>query len=162
PLRAILDHRLAGQEQKAYWIAQPKEYNSRPGVNFIHLKYVHDNFCITGRLTVGYLRFLWRDLDVDKDEVVFQRLLRTMSEFGAIFESTSASAPPTQYGDTSALDNSLNLMVMVRLPTSIETESLKKFGLLNNCWRLESVYLSEQTYMPAGLLGLLMARCIQH
>ncbi|CAM9986864.1 unnamed protein product, partial [Choristocarpus tenellus] len=162
PLRAILDHRLADQEQKAYWIAQLKEYNCRPGVNFGHLKVFHDKFCITGRLTVGYLRFLWRDLDVDKDEVVFKRLLRTMSEFGAIFESTSASAPLTQYGDTSVLDNNLNLMVMVRLPISIETESLKKFGLPNNCWRLESVYLLEQSYIPAGLLGLLMARCIQH
>ncbi|CAM9254858.1 unnamed protein product [Choristocarpus tenellus] len=99
-------------------------------------------------------------LDVDKDEVVFKRLLRTMSEFGAIFESVSASAPLTQCEDTSVLDNNLNLMVMVRLP--IKLESLKKFELPNNRWRLESVYLLEQSYLPAGLLGLLMARCIQH
>ncbi|CAN0116094.1 unnamed protein product, partial [Ectocarpus fasciculatus] len=91
-LRAILDHQLTDDTMEKFWEGELKTFvRDRAGAEYLELKKVHDKFCSTGTLTVGYLRFLWRNVGIG-DEEIFWCVLATMSHHGVIFHGTPSRA----------------------------------------------------------------------
>lgn len=129
-------------------------------VDFCNPRSVHDNFLATGALTVGYLRFLWRDIDEAGDESVFARLVVTMSEHGVMFKSELVAAG--QEGADPALDDNVELFVPVRLPSFIQGKDLHSFGDASDHhkYRMQRLISITQSYVPPGIVGLMMARLL--
>lgn len=114
--RAILDHQLTDEAMENSWERELQKF-AWSSAEYLKLKKVHDNFCSTGTLTIGYLRFLWRNTLGIGDEDIFRCMLSTMSQHGVIFKGT-----PARTGDEdveSELGDDSKLFVPVRLPSSI-------------------------------------------
>lgn len=184
PLRAILDHRLQDPDTE-YWDRELVAFEKlHPKVDFHKLLLAHRTFCATGTLTVSYLLFLWRDVEGIREEA-FELLLRTMSKHGVLFGNLGAfpgtgegederffksplrhevvrpSDPPFEGGDFSA-GGDVDLFVPVRLQPYVTDDQLRHFSVpcLENKWRRQLVFRIWQSYVPPGIIGMLMARLL--
>ena len=159
-LRAILDHDLRDPEKESFWVRKLKQFTDQhASAKFRDLKRTHDRFCVTGTLTVGYLRFLWRDIIPDETNPagdLFGQLLNTMSQHGVIFESSDERSA----GITSnrSLEDNTSLFVPVLLaPKVVETDLRQCETLSGYQYREDLIYDIDQSYVPPGILGLLIA-----
>lgn len=162
-LREILDHRLQGASNKEYWENELLLFEEKhPDAGMLALQRAHLNFSTTGTLTVGYLRFLWRNMRGIGDHTVFKCLMNTMSEYGVVFKSTPF--PDTMYGAHDVRGDSDHLFVPVRLPSFVTKEDLEEFSIpsLQHGYRRQVIYYIDQSYVPPGLIGLLMARFLKY
>lgn len=162
-LREILDHRLQGADNEEYWESELRLFEEQhPDAGMLALQRVHLNFCTTGTLTVDYLRFLWRNVRGAGDNTVLKCLINTMSEFGVVFKSTSS--PDTMYGAHDVPGGGDHLLVPVRLPPFVTEEDLEEFSIpsLQHGYRRQAIYRIAQSYVPPGLIGLLMARFLKY
>lgn len=159
-LRAILDHRLQDPTENGFWEEELTRYaDCHLSVDFNKLVNAHEIFCATGTLTVSYLRFLWREVtDIDR-EGFFDRLLDTMRNHGVLFSGSGGSSAG---GDVTDGGGSTELFVPVRLDAYIDEKKLEKFAVpcsLNE-WRRQLVFRIWQSYVPAGVVGMLMTRLL--
>lgn len=154
-LRAILDHQLTDETMQDSWERELQSFvRSRAGAEYLKLKKVHDNFCSTGTLTVGYLRFLWRNVFGVGDEYMFRSVLSATSHHGVIFKGA-----PARIGDESEWDDNTKLFVPVRLPSNILPSNLSECETLQRYqYRRELIYDIPQSSVPPGVLGVMMAR----
>ncbi len=157
-LRAILDHRLQDPAESVFWERELKAFaNYHPRLHFNQLVKAHRTFCTTGTLTASYLRFLWRKVTgIDKKEL-FDRLLETMLKNGVVFSGL----------DRSSVDSSVSvggeaLFVPVRLQQYVSEEQLNEFCVpcVHNEWRRQLVVCVWQSYIPPGIVGMIMARLL--
>ena len=184
PLRAILDHRLQDPDTD-YWDKELVAFDElHPKVDFHRLLLAHQTFCATGTLTVSYLLFLWRDVKGIQEEA-FELLLRTMCKHGVLFgelgalpgtgeseaegvftgplrnEGERPSGTRFTSGDFSVGSN-VSLFVPARLQPYVTNDHLRHFSVpcLVNKWRRQLVFRIWQSYVPPGIIGLLMARLL--
>lgn len=156
-LKAILDHDLVDARKNNFWKDELVKFCSGNSGIYFDLKKVHDNFSSTGVLTVGYLRFLWRNVPEIGDKAFFMSLVGTMTCHGVIFQGNPTET--SSEGSESAMDDSAELFVPLHLPSNILENDLEEFAtLLKHQFRKELVYEIHQRYVPPGFLGLLMAR----
>lgn len=167
--QAILDHDLDNESNKDLWEDELQNFSedfsknlsksfsknlsknfSKSTVVFRDLSNIHNNFPSTGILTVMYLRFLWRNVPGMGDEKLFKSLLDIMSHHGVLFQENHSSAD----------DGDPGLFVPLNLPSEVLEIDLEEFAvLLKRQFRNELVYeMRNQTLIPPGLLGMLMAR----
>ncbi|CAM9987115.1 unnamed protein product [Ectocarpus sp. 6 AP-2014] len=155
-LRAILDHQLTEKAKEGFWDEELKRFALDRSAPYVELRKVHNNFCDTGTLTVGYLRFLWRNVFEDADEEIFKGVLETMSHHGVMFKS--APARTSDEDVEREFDNDVKLFVPVRLPSQMLQSDIPDFETLRrHQYREEIVYDIHQSYAPPGVLGLLMS-----
>lgn len=156
-LRAILDHELTDDTKEDFWKSELQGFTDGDNSLYFHLKKIHDSFPSTGILTVGYLRFLWRNIHEINDESFLRSLLRIMSHCGVIFRGNPSGADHTRTNN--ALNDSIELFVPLHLPPNILKSDLERFStFLTRQFRKELVYEISQPTFPPGALGLLMAR----
>lgn len=156
-LRAILNHQLAEEGKERFWEEELKAFSNGNNEVYRYLKEVHDNFPSTGILNVRYLRFLWRMVKETGDKAFFKSLLRTMSLHGIIFLGNPSHFDSEN--DWNPGDDNAKLFVPLHLPSTILDNDLEEFAMLfKHQFRKEFVYEIDQSYMPPGILGLLMGR----
>ena len=124
-LRAILDRDLRDPGKESFWVRELKQFTDQhASAKFRDLKRTHDTFCSMGTLTVGYLRFLWRDIipnETDPPGDLFGKLLDIMAQHGVIFESSDNRTGSTI--SNHRLEDSTSLFVPVLLaPKVVETD----------------------------------------
>ncbi|CBJ48972.1 LRR-GTPase of the ROCO family, putative pseudogene [Ectocarpus siliculosus] len=73
------------QPSAQWWREQLDAYSLERGFRFNRLVEIHSRFSPTGLLTTEYLRFLWRNVVKDVDELVFGRLVEMMALHNAMF-----------------------------------------------------------------------------
>lgn len=162
-LRAILDHRLQDPGEADFWEEQMEKFlhnGAMMEVDDYQLSNVHQTFCATGTLTVGYLYFLWRDVEGINQEVVFARLLETLRKHGVLFSKLGTSL--AYAAGSNDVESSAWLFVPVRLQPYFEKEKLKKISgvSLHQVSRRQLRFCITQSYVPPGIMGMLMARLL--
>lgn len=157
-LRAVLDHDLADASKEKFWKDQLEAFSGTNTEVYWDLKKVHDNFPSTGILTKKYLSFLWRYVTGISNKALFESLLEMMFRHGVIFRGNPSGAGNELAGD--ALDDDVVLFVPLHLPTKILENDLEITTLLKHQFRKDLVYEIRQTYVPPGVLGLLMSRLL--
>lgn len=181
-LRAILDHRLLDPNEDAYWTHQLWDFaRAHQPVKFSTLSEAHKTFCATGTLSVSYLYFLWRELDEIWEKGVFERLLQTMCKHGILFTKLGSTEGGKfehllgtkrkellgQWGSTRNVDafgvaSNTALFVPVRLKSVVEKDELRQFSApcVAHQWRRQLVFDIHQSYVPPGIIGMIMSRLL--
>lgn len=115
------------------------------------LKTIHDSFPSTGILTIGYLRFLWRENVDTNDEIFFKALLDMMSCHGIIVQGNpSGSRSEHPKND---LDEGSERFVLLNLPSIIlECVPDDFVTLLKHPFRKEFIFEIHQAHVPPGSL----------
>ena len=153
-----MDHDLDDANKEEVWKRELKAWSKGNNALYMDLKEIHDNFPSTGILTLNYLRFLWRNIVTKDDHAVFTSLLGVMSRHGIIFEGNPSGDDNKHAGNT--LNDNAGLFVPLHLPINVLESDLKIASLLRQQFRNELVYEIDQTYVPPGVLGLLMSRLL--
>ncbi|CAN0430842.1 unnamed protein product [Pylaiella littoralis] len=156
-LRAILDHRLNDPSETLFWETELVAFADLHKLEFSQLSNTHQTFCAEGTLTVSYLKFLWRGVKGIRQDRVFDRLLRTLMTHGVLFSAPKDSC--SEAGDASTF-TSAALIVPVRLGRYTNEDELEEFSALCIEWRRQLVFRVSQSYVPPGIIGMLMARLL--
>lgn len=182
---AILDHRLQNPDTE-YWKDELRKFSDTEddALEFHELSNTHQTFSSTGTLTVSYLHFLWRDIEEIREEGVFERLLQTMCKHGVLFSKLDGlsrfSDESRKIGFYERLLKPVNgllrqpgapsppspgevLFVPVLLgPYPAEEEGVKAFctTCLKHQWRRKLVFRIYQSYVPPGIIGMIMTRLL--
>lgn len=96
-LRELLDHRLGELGHTESWHRDMEKYCHRIGLHFDQLIDTQRSFLTTGRLLKDYLGFLWRDVPGLDDATVLERMMDTMSTYGAMFPCESNKDEVTEF-----------------------------------------------------------------
>lgn len=161
-LRALLDHRLQESASDAYWEEELDTFcKAHHKVNYSPLWIAHKTFCATGVLTVSYLYFLWRKVREIWEDGVFERLLKTMCAHGVLFSKLGAFS---RNADAFGVESSATLFVPVRLKSFVTDEELEGFSgpCVINEWRRQFVLEILQSYVPPGIVGMIMTRLLSY
>lgn len=158
-LRAVLDHRLQDSTKDVFWEDELENFlrgEDTMDIDHYQLSNVHQTFCATGTLTVSYLCFLWRGVESIKQEGVFGRLMATMRQHGVLFSKMGSCLVCA--GGSDGIHSGTQLFVPVRLQPYL----LKSFSgmCLSQESRRQLVFRIYQSYVPPGIMGMLMARLL--
>lgn len=177
--RAVLDHQLKDPNTD-YWMKELRDF-SKSIDHFFQLSNTHQTFRNTGTLTVSYLYFLWREVNETQEEEVFKRLLLTMRTHGVLFSKWAGSVCRHEGQDEGIIarflgnwnispksgpsfdtDSSALLFVPVLLGPYATEEELEAFSYPCNrhMWRWQLVYRIYQSYVPPGIIGMVVARLL--
>lgn len=142
-LREVLDHRL-GHVNEAEWLHHEMDvYCSRFSLHIDELRDAQRRFLETGRLSKEYLRFLWQDVrGLEQGELVFDRVIHTMSTYGALFPYRSNEEEATEF------------VVPARAPFSVADENLSELERAITCGvGVEFSFVILTKYLPPGIIA---------
>lgn len=142
PLRELLDHRLSSPGHSGWWKQQLKHFCRQHGIRPAVLMQLHSTFLKTGKLNEDYLRFLWREVPgiADNDPVVFRRMIKTMSRYGAMFEYDRSGTR--------------ELLVPARLPSTVEDDTLDALKVqMSTGIRMQFMVEIDAKYIPPGIVA---------